>query len=106
MILSPEVFDVLKKLMKSDEENGTVDVQLLCKLFSGESSTYHFSTENTRVIKAETPLYILGSTQLTNVDKLIERMEHWHGLVLSSNINPKSYMILFLNKCFILQQLK
>lgn len=81
IILSPEVFDVLNKLMKSDEDNGTGDVQLLCKLFSGESSTYHFSTENTRVIKAETPFCILGSTQLTNAAKLIARMDHGHGLV-------------------------
>lgn len=81
IVLSPEVFDVLNKLMKSDEENGTGDVQLLCKLFSGEGATYHFSTENARVINAETPFSILGSTQLTNAAKLIARMDHGHGLV-------------------------
>lgn len=35
-ILSPEVFGILNKLMKSDEDNATGDVQLLCKLFSSE----------------------------------------------------------------------
>lgn len=75
------MLDVINKLMKSDKDNGTSDVQLLCKLFSGESSTYHFSTENTPVIKAETPFCILGSTQLTNAAKLIARMDHGHGLV-------------------------
>ena len=39
IVLSPEVFDILNKLLKSDEENTTGDVQPLCKLFSGEKST-------------------------------------------------------------------
>ena len=41
IILSPEIFDILNKLMKSDEDNATGDVQLLCKLFSGERCAYH-----------------------------------------------------------------
>lgn len=80
-ILSPEVFDILNKLMKSDEENATGDVQLLCKLFSGERCSYHYSTEDSRVIPANTPFSILGSTQLLNVAKLIAKMDHGHGLV-------------------------
>ena len=32
-LCSPEIYDVLNKLLKSDEENGTGDVQLLCELF-------------------------------------------------------------------------
>ncbi|KAM7439055.1 hypothetical protein ABFA07_011507 [Porites harrisoni] len=51
-MLSPEIFDTLNKLMKSDEDNGTGDVQLLCKLFSGERCTYSYSTQETRVIPA------------------------------------------------------
>jgi len=73
-ILSPEVFDVINKLLKSDEDNGTGDVQLLCKLFSGEKCSYHFSTENTRVMKQNTSFSILGSTQLVIMDS-------GHGLV-------------------------
>ncbi|XP_078374446.1 uncharacterized protein LOC144657989 [Oculina patagonica] len=81
IILSPEVFDILNKLMKSDEDNATGDVQLLCKLFSGERCSYHYSTEESRVIPANTPFSILGATQLLNVAKLIAKMDHGHGLV-------------------------
>ena len=81
MILSPEVFDIINKLLKSDEDNATGDVQLLCKLFSGERCSYHFSTEETRVIPPNTPFCLLGSTQLVNAAKLIARMDQGHGLV-------------------------
>ena len=81
IILSPEVFDILNKLMKSDEENATGDVQLLCKLFSGERCSYHYSTEETRVIPPNIPFSILGSTQLLNAAKLVAKMDHGHGLV-------------------------
>ena len=67
--------------MKSDDENATGDVQLLCKLFSGEHCSYHYSTEESRVIPANTPFSILGSTQLLHVAKLIAKMDHRHGLV-------------------------
>lgn len=81
IVLSPEVFDILNKLSKSDEDNATGDVQLLCKLFSGEKCSYHYSTEESRVIPPNTPFCILGSTQLFNAAKLIARMDHGHGLV-------------------------
>ena len=81
LILSPEVFDVLNKLMKSDEENATGDIQLLCKLFSGEKCNYQYSTEQTRVIDQNTPFSILGSTQLVNAAKVVAKMDHGHGLI-------------------------
>jgi hypothetical protein len=81
LILSPEVFDVINKLLKSDEDNGTGDVQLLCKMFSGEKCSYHFSTENSRIIHQNHPFCILGSTQLANAAKLIAKMDQGHGLV-------------------------
>ena len=81
IILSPEVFDIINKLLKSDEDNTTGDVQLLCKLFSGERCSYHFSTEETRLIPPNTPFCLLGSTQLVNAAKLIARMDQGHGLV-------------------------
>ena len=81
IILSPEVFDILKKLMKSDEDNATGDIQLLCKLFSGERCSYSYSTEESRVIPPNTPFSILGSTQLLNAAKLVAKMDHGHGLV-------------------------
>jgi len=67
--------------MKSDEDNATGDVQLLCKLFSGERSSYHYSTEDTRHIPANTAFSILGSIQLLNAAKLIAKMDHGHGLI-------------------------
>ena len=81
MILSPEVFDIINKLLKSDEDNATGDVQLLCKLFSGERCSYHLSTEETREIPPNTPFCLLGSTQLVNTAKLIARMDQGHGLL-------------------------
>ena len=81
MILSPEVFDIVNKLLKSDEDNATGDIQLLCKLFPGERSSYHYSTEEIRIIPANTPFCLLGSTQLINAAKMIARMDQGHGLV-------------------------
>ena len=81
IILSPEVFDILNKLMRSDEDNATGDVQLLCKLYSGDRCCYNYSTEETRVIAHNTPFCILGSTQLVNAAKLIAKMDQGHGLI-------------------------
>ena len=44
-IVLPEIFDVLNKLLKSDKENATGDVQILCQLFSGERSSFRFASE-------------------------------------------------------------
>ena len=44
-LLSGEIHDVLFKLLKSDEENATGDVQVLCQLFSGEEASYRYATE-------------------------------------------------------------
>ena len=80
-ICSPEIFDVLNKFAKSDEENATGDMQLLCKMFSGEKCSYHFSTEQVREIAADTPFGILGSTQVSKAAHLLCRMDNGHGLV-------------------------
>ena len=58
-ICSPEVYDVLNKLFQSDEENATGDSQLLCKLFTGEKCSYHFSTEAIQEIDPDAPLQSL-----------------------------------------------
>ena len=79
--MSPEVFAILNKLLKSDKENPTGDVQLLCKLFSGERCSCHYSSEKTRIIQSDTSFSILGSIQLQNAAKLIARMDQGHGLV-------------------------
>lgn len=66
---------------KSDKDNATGDVQLLCKLFSGERCSYSNSTEESRVIPANALFSILGSTQLLNAAKLVTKMDHRHRLV-------------------------
>ena len=80
-VCSPEIFDVLNKLLKSDEDNATGDIQLLCKLFTGEKCTYHYSTENVREIGPYTPFGLLGATQVSNAARLLGRMDSGHGLV-------------------------
>ena len=56
-------------------------MQLLCKLFSGECCSYHYSTEESRVIPANTPFCLLRSTQLINAAKFIAPMDQGHGLI-------------------------
>ncbi|KAJ7392380.1 hypothetical protein OS493_012040 [Desmophyllum pertusum] len=80
-LASPELFDILNKLLKNDEDNASGDVQLLCKLWSGESASYHFATEATREIDTNTAFSILGATQVQNGALLIFRMDKGHGLL-------------------------
>lgn len=77
IVLSPEVFNILNKLLKSDDVNTMGDIQLLCKLYSGEKN----STKESQVIPCNTPYCILGFMQLLNAAKLIEKMDQRHRLV-------------------------
>lgn len=80
-VVSPELFDLLNKLLKSDDENATGDAQLLCELFSGERVTYRYATERTREIEANVPFSIVGATQVPFAARLIARMDQGHGLL-------------------------
>lgn len=80
-IVSPEVYDVLNKLLKSDDETCSGDAMLMCKLFSGERVSFHYATEETREIDRNTPFTVLGSTQLPNAAKLLARMDKGQGLI-------------------------
>ena len=80
-VVSSEIFDALNKLLKSDEETASGDIQLLCKLFSGERATYHYSTEKVREIPPNTPFSILRSTLIQNAAKLVARMDQGPGLI-------------------------
>ena len=80
-VCSPEIFDILNKLLKNDEENASGDAQLLCKLFTGERCSYHFSTETVREIGPDTPFCIFGATQVSNAARLLSRMDNGHGLI-------------------------
>ena len=80
MVLSPELYDVLNKLLRNDEESGSGDVQMLCELFSGERTSYRFATNKTREIPANIPFGILGTTQMPFVARLISRLDQGHGL--------------------------
>ena len=63
-LLRYELYDVLNKLLRNDEENGSGDVQMLCELFSGEKTSYRFATEKTREIPGNIPFGMLGTTQM------------------------------------------
>ena len=80
-LLSPEIYDVLFKLLKSDEENATGDVQVLCQLFSGEATSYTYATENVRQIAQNTPFCVLGSTQVPFAARLVTLLDQGHGLL-------------------------
>ena len=80
-ITSPEIFDILNKMLKSDEEQATGDVQLLCRLFTGERSGYHYSTEGPRDISSDCAFSIFGATQMVNIARLISRLDAGHGLL-------------------------
>ena len=43
-VVLPKVYDVLKKVIKNKEENGTGEVQMLCGLFLSEQSSYKYAT--------------------------------------------------------------
>ena len=80
-ILFPEVFDILNKLLKSDEDTMPLGTEALMQAVLRRTMFVPLLTEESRVIPANTPLSILGSTQLLNVAKLIAKMDHGHGLV-------------------------
>lgn len=80
-LLSGEIYDVLFKLLKSDEENATGDVQVLCQLFSGEEASYRYATERTREIASNTPFSILGATQVPFAARLVTLLDQGHGLI-------------------------
>lgn len=80
-LLSAEIYDVLFKLLKSDEENATGDVQVLCQLFSGEGTSFRYATERTREIAENTTFSILGSTQVPFAARLITVLDQGHGLL-------------------------
>ena len=72
-VVSPEVFDLLNKLLKSDDENATGDAQLLCELFSGERMSYRYASEKTREIGCNVPFSIVGAIQVPSAARLIPR---------------------------------
>ena len=80
-LLSGEIYDVLFKLLKSDEENATGDIQALCQLFSGEEASYRYATEKTHEISTNTPFSILGATQVPFAARLVTLMDQGHGLI-------------------------
>ena len=80
-LLSPEIYDVLFKLLKSDEEKATGDVQVLCQLFSGEATSYTYTTENVSKIAQNTPFCVLGSTQVPFAARLVTLLAQGHGLL-------------------------
>ena len=64
MVVSPELYDVLNKMLKNEEENGSGEVQIFCELFSGERTSYRFATEKTREIPENLPFGIALKSRL------------------------------------------
>ena len=81
VLLSGEVYKLLNKLLKFEEENSSGDSQLLCELFSGEKTSYRFVTKKVRKIEENTPFNIIGSMQLLFAARIIGRMDQGHGLI-------------------------
>jgi hypothetical protein len=81
IVVSPELFDFLNKLLKSDDENATGDSQLLCELFSGERVSYRYASEKIREIGSNIPFTIVGATQVPFASRLITRMDQGSGLL-------------------------
>ena len=80
-LLSAEVYDVMRKLLKSDKETATGDVQILCEMFSGEATSYRYATEAARESGENTPFCILGSTQVPFAARIISQLDQGHGLL-------------------------
>ena len=82
-LLSAEIYDVLFKLLKSDEENVTGDVQVLCQLFSREGTFVRLRREQGKLLKTQlyTTFSILGSTQVPFAARLITILDQGHGLL-------------------------
>ncbi|KAK2557502.1 hypothetical protein P5673_020249 [Acropora cervicornis] len=75
-LLSAEIYDVLLKLLKSDEENSSGDVPVLC-----QAKYYRYATESTREIGTNTPFCILRSTEVSFAARLITLLDQGHGLL-------------------------
>jgi len=58
------MYDVLLKLLNSDEENAPGDVQALCQLFYGEEASFRYATERMQEIAAYTAFCILGARRI------------------------------------------
>ena len=80
-VVSPEVFDMLNKLLKSDNENASGDTQLICELFSGKHVSYRYASEKTTEIGCNVPFSIVRATQVPFAARLIARMDQGHGLL-------------------------
>lgn len=53
----------------------------MCELFSGEGASYTMATRSERKISPNTPLSILGSTQLQPLARLLVTMDEGQGLI-------------------------
>nr|XP_054765037.1 uncharacterized protein LOC129271795 [Lytechinus pictus] len=74
MIVSGEIYDILFKLIKNDNDSGSGDTTLLCELFSGEVSSMNYATQNNKTIQANTPFCILGGSQPRPAFELLSMM--------------------------------
>lgn len=90
--LSAKIYDILYKLLKSDEENATGKVQVLCQMFSGEEASYHYATERVREIRSNPLFCILGTRQAQFATRLVTLLDQGYGLL--------DWFLITFPKCF------
>ena len=78
-VASPELYDFINKLLKSNDATG--DAHLLCEIFSSERASYRYATEKTRIIPENTSFTIIGATQVPFAARIIARRNQGHGLL-------------------------
>ncbi|XP_066912003.1 uncharacterized protein [Clytia hemisphaerica] len=77
-IVNSEISDYFMRFAKNDE-NSNGEIENLCKLYSGESITTNYATEDQRSIKTDIPFCILGSTQLKNASMMLATIDRSDG---------------------------
>lgn len=79
-LLSAEIYDVISKLIKTDDGPNNTD-SLFCDLFSWEEALQTLGTQKDRKIPAGTPFSIFRSTQVQPLTKLLVTMDEGQGLL-------------------------
>ena len=94
IVVLPEVYDVLSKMMKNKEEDRSGEVQMVCELLSGEQLSYKYATGKTRNIGENVPFAIVGCTQVPFAALLICRMDQGHSLLGREKKKSKKCLLL------------
>jgi len=81
LIANPEISEYLLKLFKNDDDNCNGESQLICKLFSEESSNINYATEHQRSIDENIAFSIIGATQVKFMTHILSKMDNGGGFM-------------------------